>query len=162
MSKKNKILQYITNEAMYIAYHIIQLYATPVRLNWLGSLYLLEPELKILDCHYKTTIQNLQRFHQNTPRAVVFLFAGCLHGRALVHSRQLSLLLMLCHLPTHPLNSHALDILTSASPSAKSGFQQVRDLCSLYDLPEPLNLLDNPTNKKPELRIILLFTSTKS
>ena len=127
---------------------IHQLYATPVLLNGLGSLYLSEPELKILDSHYKNTVQNLQRFHQNTPRAVVFLFAGCLPGRALVHSRQLSLLLMLCHLPTDPLNRHARHILTSAAPSAKSWFQQVRDLCSLYDLPEPLILLDNPPNKK--------------
>ena len=126
---------------------IHQLYATPVLLNGLGSLYLTEPELKILDCHYKTTIQNLQRLHQNTPRAVVFMFAGSVPGRALVHSRQLSLFLMLCHLPADPLNTHARHILASAPTSAKSWFQQVRDLCTLYDLPQPLSLLDSPPMK---------------
>ena len=127
---------------------IHQLYATPVLLNGLDSLYLTEPELKILEGHYKTTVQNIQRLHQNTPRAVVFLFAGCLPGRALVHSRQLSLFLMLCHLPTDPLNNHARHILNSAPPSAKSWFQQVRDLCAMYNLPHPLDLLDSPPNKK--------------
>ena len=127
---------------------IHQLYATPVLLSGLSSLCLTDSELKVLDCHYKNTIQNLQRLHQNTPRAVVFLFAGCLPGRALVHKRQLSLFLMICHLPNDPLNSHARHILTCAPPSAKSWFQQVRYLCTLYDLPQPLELLANPPNKE--------------
>ena len=52
---------------------IHQLYATPVLLSGLASLCLTESELKVLDCHYKNTIQNLQRLHQNTHRVVVFL-----------------------------------------------------------------------------------------
>ena len=125
-----------------------QLYATPVLLCGLGSLYITEAEMQVLDGHYKNTIQNLQRLHQNTPRGVVFMLAGCVPCRALVHSRQLSLFLMLCHLPSDPLNVHARHILRTAQNSAKSWFQQVNYLCTMYELTSPLDLLDNPPNKK--------------
>ena len=68
--------------------------------------------------------------------------------RAVLHSRQLSLFAMICHLPDDPLNIHAKYILTNATPSAKSWFQQVRDICSLYGLPDPLQLLHNPPSKE--------------
>ena len=125
-----------------------QLYAMPVLMSGLASLHLAETELKVLEGHYKNTIQNLQRLHQNTPRAVVFLLAGCLPYRAVLHTRQLSLYLMICHLPNDPLNNHARFILSSAPPSARSWFQQVRNLCTLYCLPSPIILLDNPPDKK--------------
>ena len=64
-----------------------QLYALPVLMSGLASLHLAETELKVLEGHYKNTIQNLQRLHQNTPRAVVFLLAGCLPYRAVLHTR---------------------------------------------------------------------------
>ena len=125
-----------------------QLYAAPVLLCGLGSLYITEAEMKVLDGHYKNSFQNLQRLHQNTPRGVVFMLAGCLPCRALVHIRQLSLFLMLCHLPSDPLNVHARHILQNAPQSARSWFQQVKDLCSMYDLASPLELLDTPPHKK--------------
>ena len=134
------------NPAASIRVH--QLYATPVLLSGLASLVLTETEVKIIDTHYKNTVQNLQRLHQNTPRGVVFLLAGCLPVRAVLHSRQLSLFAMICHLPDDPLNIHAKYILTNAPPSAKSWFQQVRDSCSLYGLPDPLQLLHNPPSKE--------------
>ena len=72
----------------------------------------------------------------------------CLPGKAVLHSRQLSLFLMVCHLPDDPLNKHAQHILASAPPSAKSWFQQVRNLCTQYGLPNPLQLLERPPNKE--------------
>ena len=68
---------------------INQLYATPVMLSGLASLVLSEAEVKVMDAYYKKTIQNLQRLHQNTPKGVVFLLAGCLPGKTVLHSRQL-------------------------------------------------------------------------
>ena len=47
-----------------------------------------------------------------------------------------------------PLHSHAKFILTKAPPSAKSWFQKIRDLCLQYDLPNPLQLLDEPATKE--------------
>ena len=124
-----------------------QLYAVPVLLSGLGSLVLNEKEVKLVDSNYKNTVQNLQRLHKNTPRAVVFLLAGCLPGRATLHCKQLSLFLMVCHLPGNPLHRHALHVLTVAPESAKSWFQQVENICALYGLPAPLQLLQNPPDK---------------
>ena len=124
-----------------------QLYAVPVLLSGLGSLVLQESEVKIIDSTYKNTVQSLQRLHKNTPRGVVFLLAGCLPGRAALHCKQLSLFLMITHLPGNPLHSHATHVLTGAPESARSWFQQVRNICALYGLPAPLHLLQNPPDK---------------
>ena len=114
----------------------------------MASLVLSKAETKVVDTHYKSTIQRLQRLHPNTPRAVVFFMAGCLPGEAVLHQRQLGLFSMVCHLHGDPLNLHAKYILTTAPPSAKSWFQQIRVLCSQYGLPNPLQLLSNPPPKE--------------
>ena len=50
--------------------------------------------------------------------------------------------------PANPLNSHGKHILETAPPSAKSWFQQVRNLCSQYGLPNPLQLMSSPVAKE--------------
>ena len=124
-----------------------QLHATPVLLLGLATLVLSKAEMKVLSTHYKVTVQRLQRLHQNTPRAVVFFLAGCLPGEAMLHSRQLGLFSMVCHLPKDPLHTHGKYILTSAPAAAHSWFQQIAELCSLYQLPDPLQLLNSPLPK---------------
>ena len=123
------------------------LYATPVLLSGLASLVLSKFEIKIIETHFKCTLQNLQRLHQNTPRAVVYFLAGSLPAEAIHHRNQLSLFSMICHLPTDPLHIHAKYILTGTNPS-KSWFLQIRDLCCQYGLPSPLTLLDSPLPKE--------------
>ena len=125
-----------------------QLYAVPVLFSGVASLYLTEPEIKVLEINYKKTVQNLQRLHQNTPRSVVFLLGGCLPARAVLHTRQLSLFLMICHLPDNPLHVHAKYILEAAKPQGKSWFNQLSHLCGDYGLPTPTQLLENPPPKK--------------
>ena len=124
-----------------------QMYASPVLFSGLASLVLSKNEVNVLESYYKTTIQNIQRLHQNTPRSLVYFLAGSLPGEAILHSRQLGLFSMICRLPTDPLNHHARYILTTAFPSAKSWFQQITELCLKYGLPHPLRLLENPPSK---------------
>ena len=123
------------------------LYATPVLLSGVATLVLSKPELRLLATHYKCTVQKLQRLHRNTPRSVVFLLGGCLPLEAILHSRQLGLFSMICHLPGDPLHSHAKHILSFAPRKAKSWFQLVQDICTLYGLPCPLQMLDSPVPK---------------
>ena len=73
--------------------------------------------------------------------------AGCLPGEAVLHMKQLTLFSMICHLPGNPLNSHARKVLISSPSSARSWFQQIRDLCLRYALDLPLHLLDYPPIK---------------
>ena len=54
---------------------------------------------------------------------------------------------MICRLPSDPLHAHALYVLSCSPPTAKSWFQQVRDICLLYSLPHPLVLLQHPPTK---------------
>lgn len=125
-----------------------QLHATPVLFSGLASLVLSQAEIKIIDSYYHSTLQNLLRLHSRTPRSIVCFLAGSWPGKAILHQRQLSLFAMICHLQGDPLHHHARYVLTFSSTSAKSWFQQVRDLCLQYGLPHPLMLLESPPAKQ--------------
>ena len=124
-----------------------QLYETPVLFSGLAAMVLSKAEIGILDSHFLNILQNLQRLHDKTPRAVVLFMAGSLPGEAIFHTRQLTLFSMICRLPGDPLHSHALYVLSCSPRSAKSWFQKVRDICLLYSLPHPLELLQQPPTK---------------
>ena len=108
----------------------------------------LSGKLRISFGTYRPPLQNLQRLHINTPRSVVYFLAGTAPFEAVLHSRQLSLFLMICHLPSNPLNIHGKYILSSNLPSSCSWFMQIQELCKMYKLPPPLNLLSCPPLKK--------------
>ena len=124
-----------------------QLYETPVLFSGLAAMVLTKAETGILDAHFLTTLQSLQRLHDKTPRAVVLFLAGSLPGEAILHMKQLTLFSMICRLPGDPLHAHAHYVLTCSPRSAKSWFQQVRDICLQYSLPHPLELLQHPLSK---------------
>ena len=128
-----------TNPASSLRMH--KLYAEPVLFSGLASLILLKSELKVLQNHHKNTLQSLQRLHPNTPRAVVYLLGGCLPAEAVLHSRQLSLFMMICHRLDDPLHLHGKYILGHCKASCKSWFIQIQDICLKYGLPHPLTLL---------------------
>jgi hypothetical protein len=110
-------------------------------------LVLTKPETTLIDYQYRRMLEKIQKLHEKTPRSFVHLLAGTIPGEALLHQKQLSLFMMVCHLPGNPVNVHARNILLTAPKSAKSWFQQVRLLCLKYGLDHPLHLLDHPPPK---------------
>ena len=106
-----------------------KVYALPVLLSGLGSLFLLESEVKILSQHYKDTLEALQKLHAKTPEPVVFFLAGSLPFRGYLHIRQLTIFSMICRLQKNILNRIAQYILTRLPDSAKSWFMQIKKLC---------------------------------
>ena len=71
--------------------------------------------------------------------------AGCLPGEAILNQRQLTLFMLICHLPGDPLYAHAKHLLLKNS--AKSWFLQIHELCLMYDMDHPLKLLSSPPSK---------------
>ena len=128
--------------------HVHQLYGTPVLFSGLAALVLTKAEIGILDAHYQNILLRLQRLHDKTPRAVTLFMAGSLPGEAILHMRQLSLFAMICRMPDNPLHAHAIHVLSCSPRSARSWFQQVRDICLLYSLPHPLLLLQHPPTRQ--------------
>ena len=120
-----------------------KIYALPVLLSGVSSLYLTSCEMNMIDNIYKTTLCNLLKLYNGTPQAFVYFMAGSLPGRALIHQRQLSLFFMICNLRGDPLHRRARHALTSLLPKHKSWFNQIRDICLLYGLPHPLTLLSD-------------------
>ena len=54
---------------------------------------------------------------------------------------------MIARLPDNILHKIAKYVLTTFRPSSKSWFFSIRTLCSLYNLPHPLLILQNPPSK---------------
>ena len=129
------------------ALRIHQMYGTSVLFSGMASLYLSAAELKIIDSHFQRTIQCIQKFHQGTPRSFTFLMAGCLPGEAILHMKQLTLFMMICHLPADALHLHGKYVLQTGLPPQKSWFSQILKLCEKYHLPHPHFLLDKPPPK---------------
>ena len=108
------------------ALKIQQIYGTSVLLSGLAALVLSQKEVSLLENHYKTVIERIQKLHSNTPRAFVYLLAGTLPLEGILHSRQLTLFSMICRLKMDPLYKHAYYMLTTANSSSRSWFFQIR------------------------------------
>ena len=61
---------------------------------------------------------------------------------------------MVARLDEDPLAVHARHIFCQGKPSSKSWFLQIRDICLLYNLKHPLELLENPPTKETYRRMI--------
>ena len=127
---------------------IEKLYGMPVLFSGMASLVLTSTEVNLVDQHYINTLGNLLKVHSGTPHSFILFMAGSLPGTALLHLRQLSLFGMITRLPGDPLNLRAKHVLTMGTPSCKSWFLQIRELCLKYGLPHPLSLLANPPKKE--------------
>ena len=133
-----------------------QIYGAPVLLSGLASLVLSEAELKILDGHYLSTLRNLLKLYERTPRSVIYLLAGSLPASAILHKRQLTLFFMICHLQGDPLQAHAEHALLHTESFQKSWFVQVKKICIKYDLPHPLTLLHSAPDMKKMKNLVKL------
>ena len=126
---------------------IEKIYALPVLLSGLASQVLSNQELNYLDQHYLNTLRNLLKLHKNTPHPFVYFMAGSLPCRVFLHLRQISLFVMICHLPGDPLYRRGKHVLSNNPCKSKSWFSQLRGTFLLYGLPHPLSLLQTPPNR---------------
>ena len=126
-----------------------KVYCVSVLLSGMATLVFSDKEVKLMDQHYKVHLQRLLKLHQATPAPVVFFLAGCLPLPAQLHQRMFSLFGQLCRLRDgdNILALHARNILASSSPSSKSWFWKLRQLCLQYSLPHPLTWLDTRPSK---------------
>ena len=126
---------------------IKQVFATPVLFSGLGSLILSRTEINLLENYLKTTIQNLLKLMNRTPSCVVAFLAGALPATALLHLKQFSIFGMISRRKGSHLFQHGIQVLISGKPSLNSWFQQMRNLCLLYQLPHPTSLLEDDMSK---------------
>ena len=130
------------------------MYSLPVLLSGIPSLILSSSELNIIDGHYRKTLNSLLKLYPSTPHTFTYLIAGSLPAKAIVHQRQLGLFNMICNLPDDPLHRRAKYVLVRLPPSHKSWFSHLRDICLLYGLPHPLELLNNPLSKESFKKLV--------
>ena len=78
------------------------------------------------------------------PDSVIYFLAGSLPFLAHIHKKQLNLFGMITRLPENVLCKLANKFLLSEPDNSKSQFIGIRHLCSLYNLPTPLQLIKKP------------------
>ena len=130
-----------------------KLYGVPVLLSGTASLVLTKAEVDIIDKHYRTLLSNILKLPSGTPHAFIYFMSGSPPAKALLHQRQLVLFGMICHLTDDPLYRRAILALNSKS-SSKSWFHQIRDICLMYGLPHPLEMLQTPLSKSRFRRLV--------
>ena len=124
-----------------IGIRLEKVYGSPVLMSGISPLVLSSSDISILDKYQKETYQHLQKLHLKTPRCFVHFLSGTFQTEAAVHLKMLCLFGILARLPRDPLNIHARNVLTNGKWSSKSWFHRIRDICLLYQLPNPLNIL---------------------
>ena len=82
--------------------------------------------------------------------------AGTLPASAILHQKQMSLFMMICHLPGDPLHNHAVYALLHQDECSKSWFVQIKEICLQYHLPHPLLLLENPPPRQNMKKLVKL------
>ena len=70
------------------AIRIENIYALPSLLSGVGSLVLSTEELRIMNNHYKNTLQMLVKLHDKTPVEVILFLSGSLPAEAHIHITQ--------------------------------------------------------------------------
>ena len=81
------------------------------------------------------------------PDSVIYFLAGSLPLLAHIHKKQLNIFGMITRLPQNILFKLAEKILSAEPDTTKSWFISIRHLCTLYNLPSPLQLLSKPLSK---------------
>ena len=131
-----------------------RIYATPVLMSGLASLFLSRNDLVLIESHYCKTIRQLLCISEKTHRCVAYFLAGSLPGSAVIHLRQLGLFSMICRLKNSILHEHAVNYFSAVTISPKSWFTQIRDLCLMYRLPHPSIFLYSPLPKLEFKRLV--------
>ena len=94
-------------------------------MSGVAPLVLTLEEIKLIDQHFKNTLERLQKLPTNTPTTFVLFLGGSLPGKAILHQRQLSLFGMICRLPDNVLHTIAREKLNYVKKSMKSWFTTV-------------------------------------
>ena len=113
-------------------------FCTPVLLSGLPSLKINTTNMNILDNYYKGSLKKILRLPVDTPDPFVYLISGCLPISAIIHLRQLALIVQLNQLgPSHTSYIHAILTLTSSPIPKWSWWHNVSLMCQKYNIPPP-------------------------
>ena len=125
-----------------------RLYGTSVLFSGVASLVLNGKELSILSKHHRNMLCRIQKLPLNTPECVIYFLAGSLPATAILHLRMLSLLGMIARLnPDSILQKIGRQTLLTSTCHKKSWFYSIRLVCTLYNLPDPLLVLQEAPSK---------------
>ena len=113
----------------------------------LGSLFLSQKEVSIVDQQCKRTLQNIMRLSVSSPASLVYFVA-------IINLRQLTLFGLVSRLKGDPLHQHDVHTLLTSSLTTQSWFIQVKNLLLQHHLPHTLHLLQAPLSKESFKKLV--------
>ena len=130
-----------------VSLKIEKIYCLPVFLSGISTLVLNKSEISLLDKFRKNTLSRLMKLPDTTPDSFVYFLAGSLSTTGFIDLRQMSLFAMICNLEENILKDHAKNILITSNKSSKSWFFVLSEICQIYGLPHPLEMLEKPLSR---------------
>ena len=110
--------------------------------------------MNYLETYFKGSLKKILRLPIDTPDPFVYLVSGSLPLSAHIHLRQLSLIIQLNQLGTsHTSFIHASLILSSQPIPNWSWWHQVSIMCTKYNIPSPLEILNSKMSKN-QLKVL--------
>ena len=99
--------------------------------------------------YFKVHFESLTKQFTACSACFIYGITGILPFVAILHLRMLTLLGQICRLNAgnNILAMQARTVFSSTSPSCKSWFWQLRDICLLYNLPHPIEFLEQKLSK---------------
>ncbi len=127
--------------------HLIQIYVLPVLLYGLDVVLPTAKQIKQLDTFYRKFLKQILSLPQTVANPAVYILSGTIPIEAYIHKRSLTLFGNICRLENSVENSIVKRQLSVKSIYSCSWSSQIRQILLKYELPEPLDLLDNPVEK---------------
>ena len=127
--------------------HLYKIHALPVLTYGMGVFSVTEDDLKPLEQFHKTTIKQLLSLADNVADPTIYLLSGIPPIQFEVHRQILGFLGSMARKDSSVEHSIAKRQLIMKTIKSPSWFNNVKDICIKYDLPSPLEILDEKPHK---------------
>ena len=127
--------------------HLYRIYILPVLIYGLSIFSLEEKHFISLESFQKSMIKQILTLPDNTADPAVYILSGAAPLNLEIHRQALSLFGSIARHPESAEHELARRQLAVEPYDAEDWYCYIRRVCSKYNLPSPLDLLDNPQSK---------------
>ena len=135
--------------------HLWRTYALPVLQSGLSSLPIRPAEMKPLQIFQNKILRGFLKQSFNSPVASLYFLCGELPIEAKLHIDLLTLFHNTWSNPQTKLYDIVLYIMKMASEKSTTWSNHLRIICRMYDLPDPLSLMQQPAMNKSAWKILV-------
>ena len=131
-----------------VSVNLYQTFVIPRMISGLETVTLKKSDMVKLEIYHKTTLKRLQGLPERTANEAVYLLSGVQPIEAILDMRYLSLFGAICRQQYSTIWNLAFLQVSTKDRKSKSWFINIQNLLYKYNLPDAVNLLDDPPQKQ--------------